>query len=212
MQRGSVKEVPSMAVPQAQGWTEAEYLAFERASTSKHEFLAGQVYAMTGASGNHNLITASTIAALIAQSRGSPCRVFSGDMRVRAPLLGNHTYPDVTVACGEIAYTDDTFDTLANPTVVIEVLSPSTESYDRNQKFQNYWRIESLQAYVLIAQDQPRIERFTREGVNTWLLHVAVGLDQTIELPAIGCTLALNEVYAQVTFTATAESQDNEAP
>jgi Uma2 family endonuclease len=189
-----------VAFPQKQDWTEAEYLAFERQSDTKHEFIDGQVIAMTGASGSHNLITASTIATLISQTRDSPCRVFSSDMRVRAPLLANHTYPDVTVVCDDVEYIDDQFDTLANPTVIIEVLSPTTERFDRNQKFQNYWRIPSLQAYVLIAQDQPRIERFTRQDTNEWLLTVVVGLDQQIELPSIGCVLALREVYAQVEF------------
>lgn len=180
--------------------TEAEYLAFERGSDIKHEYINGHVYAMTGASGNHNLIVASTISTLIAQTRGRSCSVFASDLRVRNPHSVNYFYPDVTVVCDEIQYTDDHMDTLANPTVIMEVLSPSTESDDRNIKFQNYWRIPSLQAYVLIAQDQARIERFTRQERDTWLLNVATGRDGNLPLPSIGATLALADVYGQVRF------------
>jgi Uma2 family endonuclease len=181
--------------------TEAEYLTFDRSSAVKHEYIDGQLYAMTGASGHHNLITASTIAALIAQTRGGDCRVFSSDMRVHAPSAGSYFYPDVTVVCGEIVYTDEQFDTLENPTVIIEVLSPSTERFDRGQKFQHYWRIPTLQTYVLIAQDQARVERFTRQETNEFLLAVAAGRDRAIELPSIDCNLALADLYAQVTFS-----------
>ena len=189
-----------MAYPQRSHWTEMEYLAFERQSETKHELVDGQIIAMSGASGAHNLITASTIAALIVQVRGKNCRVFSSDMRVRAPLLGNHTYPDITVVCGEVEYTDDTLETVANPTLIVEVLSPSTERFDRNQKFQNYWRIPSLETYLLIAQDQARVERFTRQKMNDWLMTVVVGLEQEIDLASIGCTLALADIYQQVSL------------
>ncbi len=181
--------------------TEAEYRAFERASEFKHEYLDGEIVAMTGVSRNHNLITSAVIALLYNQLRGRPCEIYPSDMKVYAPATHSYTYPDITVVCGEAQFDDDHRDILLNPTVVIEVLSPSTEAFDRSQKFQNYWQIPSLQAYILIAQDQPRIERFTRQGVNEWLLNVAVGVDQTLALPAIDCTLVLADVYEQVDFT-----------
>lgn len=190
-----------MALPEThQPMTEADYLAFERASELKHEFIDGELVAMSGASINHNLITMATSASLFMQTRGGSCRVFSSDMRVGIPNRGNYLYPDVVVVCGDLQRADDEFDTLLNPTLIIEVLSPSTERRDRGQKFQNYWQLPSLQSYVLIAQDQPRLECFTRKDEREWLLTVAVGLDEALDLPSIGCTLRLAEVYEQVTF------------
>jgi Uma2 family endonuclease len=190
------------AVPEVPGqMTEAEYLAFERASEFKHEYVDGEIFAMTGGSGEHSLIIASTIIALGIQTRGGSCRVFSNDIRVRASLVGSYFYPDVAIVCGEIEYTDDHLDTLANPTLIIEVLSPSTERYDRGKKFQIYRELKSLQEYLLVAQDSPHIERYLRQENNIWQFNDAKGLEATLELPSIGCTLALAEVYEQVTFS-----------
>ena len=140
--------------------TEAEYLDFERASEFKHEFLAGEVFAMTGASRAHNLMSVNVITTLKNQLRGRPCEIYPGDMRVAVKATGLYTYPDISVVCGEAQFADDQLDTLLNPTVIIEVLSPSTERDDRGKKFQNYREIVALEEYVLIAQDSPRIERF----------------------------------------------------
>ncbi|MAS36854.1 MAG: hypothetical protein CL610_22810 [Anaerolineaceae bacterium] len=181
--------------------TEVEYLAFERASEIKHEFLDGQVYAMTGASRAHNLISLYTAANLINQLKGRPCEVYPSDMRLKVQASGLYTYPDVTVVCGEPQFADGEFDTLLNPTLLIEVLSPSTESYDRGKKFQQYRQLESLQEYILIAQDSPRIEHFLRQpDSDTWVLQDAAGLDTSLQLASIGCTLALADVYEKVTF------------
>lgn len=180
--------------------TEAEYLAFERASDIRHEYLDGHVYAMTGASRAHNLISTYTAASLINQLRGRPCEVYASDMRVRVSATGLYTYPDVTVVCGNPQFADSALDTLLNPVLVIEVLSPSTESYDRGKKFQHYRQLESLREYVLISQDSPRIERFLRQDDGTWLLTDAAGLDASLELASVACTLALAEVYEKVTF------------
>ncbi len=180
--------------------TEAEYLAFERASDIRHEYLDGHVYAMTGASRAHNLISTYTAASLINQLRGRPCEVYASDMRVRVSATGLYTYPDVTVVCGNPQFADSALDTLLNPVLVIEVLSPSTESYDRGKKFQHYRQLESLREYVLISQDSPRVERFLRQDDGTWLLTDAAGLDASLELASVACTLALAEVYEKVTF------------
>jgi Uma2 family endonuclease len=178
--------------------TEAEYLAFDRASDIKHEYYRGEVFAMSGGSPEHNMICASVGATLYAQLRGRSCKTFSSDQRIKIPHMGLYTYADFTVTGDRPAFTEG--DTLLNPTLLIEVLSPSTELYDRGRKFQHYRTIDSLREYVLIAQDQPRIERYLRQDDGTWLLTDAVGLESRIELTSIDCTLALADVYEQVNF------------
>lgn len=200
-----------MALLHKQTWTAGEYLTFERASETKHEFIDGEVYAMSGASRNHNLVVSSTIVALYVQLRGKGCQVYPSDMKVRTPATGSYTYPDVTVVCGEAQFDDDQSDVLVNPTVVIEVLSPKTEAYDRGVKFQRYREIASLQEYILIAQDRPYIERFVRQADGVWQLNEARGLEGALELTSIDCTLALAEVYQQVDFDADDDSDDGEA-
>lgn len=197
-----------MALPQASDWTVAEYLAFERESDVKHEFIGGQVVAMSGASREHNLIVASTIAALIPLARKQSCKVFPSDMRVFTPLTDTYTYPDVTVVCGDENYTDDSSDTLTNPTIIIEVLSDSTESYDRGKKFQSYRQIPSLKVYLLISQDQARIEKYTRQTSHEWLLTEVIGLGSTLELPELKGSLTINAIYEQITFDEK-KSEDN---
>jgi Uma2 family endonuclease len=126
--------------------TEAEYLDLERVSLSKHEYFAGNVFAMTGASEQHNLIASNVTAALHHQLRGRSCRIYPSDMRIKVVQTGLNTYPDLTIICGPPQFTDPIKrDTLINPTVIIEILSPSTERYDRGLKFQNYRTIASLQ-------------------------------------------------------------------
>ena len=134
-----------MALPDQTHWTEAEYLAFERESDTKHEFIDGQVRAMAGASRNHTLITASIFMVLGVQAQRAGCRVFSSDMRVHLPDRGNYAYPDATIVCDEPRYLDDTFDTLTNPTIVIKVLSPGAEHLDRGTKAASYRQIASVQ-------------------------------------------------------------------
>lgn len=175
-----------------------DYLAFERASEEKHEYLNGEIFLMSGASPNHNLVFGNTYASLHAQLRQRPCIVFPSDQRVRVRDTGLYTYPDISAICGEPQFDNDT---LLNPTLIVEVLSPSTESYDRGRKFQHYRALESLQEYVLIAQDDStHIERYLRQPNNEWLLADATGLDASITLSSIGCTLALADVYEKVTF------------
>jgi Uma2 family endonuclease len=187
------------AAPQ-QVWTPERYLAFERASETKHEYLAGEIFAMTGASENHNLITGNTLASLHTQLRRTPCRIYPSDMRLKVPAAGLYTYPDVTAVCGEPQFEEDAVpDTLLNPTVLIEVLSPSTENYDRGKKFQYYRTLESLQEYLLISQESARIEHYVRQG-EQWLFSDAYRLEDVVKLPSIDCTLALADVYEKVTF------------
>jgi Uma2 family endonuclease len=182
--------------------TEAEYLAFERASELRHEFDGGRVRELSGSNAAHSLITGAACAALHSQLRGRSCKVYILNMRVKVAATGLYTYPDISVVCGEARLDDNVFDTLLNPTVIIEVLSPSTEAYDRGRKFQQYRHIASLREYVLIAQDSQRIEHYVRQGDTGWLLNDIHEPDAVFELPAIGCTLALADVYEQVTFSA----------
>ncbi len=192
-----------MALPESpQKMTEAEYLAFEHKSDVKYEYVDGEIFAMSGASEIHNLIAAGITAALLPRLRGKGCVTYPSDMKVRNPVTRTYMYPDVTVVCGDRQFDDEDRHVLLNPTVIFEVLSPSTESYDRGAKFRNYRRIPSLQVYVLVTQDQPVIECFTRQNENEWLLSVAEGSVSMMELPFIGVALPLAEVYQQVEFTA----------
>ncbi len=175
--------------------TEQAYITFERASTTRHEYYNGHIYAMTGASRMHNLIAGNTLAALHGQLRRKPCQIFPSDMRVKVQQTGLHTYPDLVVICGEPEFTDDALDTLLNPLVLIEILSPSTERYDRGMKFQHYRTIETLQDYILIAQDHYHIEHFSRQENGQWLFQEAVGLAGSIVISSIGSTLMLADVY-----------------
>ncbi|MBL8152651.1 MAG: Uma2 family endonuclease [Anaerolineae bacterium] len=187
-----------MALPR-QRMTPDEYLALERGSDSRHEYFNGETYAMSGASRRHSLIATSISASLFQQTQERPCEVHGSDMRVKVSATGLYTYPDVTIVCGTPELEDSHLDTLLNPTVLIEVLSPSTEAYDRGKKFEHYQRIASLQEYLLVAQDEPRIEQFIRQPQG-WAYREAAGLDAEIALPTIGCTLSLKEVYQKVSF------------
>jgi Uma2 family endonuclease len=180
--------------------TPEEYLHFERASAEKHEYVAGEVIAMTGASRRHNLIQSTTITSLNNLLGTRPCEVYPSDMRVKVGALGIYTYPDITVVCGEPELEDTEQDTLLNPTVIIEILSPSTASYDRGLKFHRYQLIPSLRDYLLISQDRPLVERYTRADDGRWSPTTSEGMDATVELPGIGCTLALAEIYRKVRF------------
>jgi Uma2 family endonuclease len=179
--------------------TPEQYLAQERRAEYKSEYISGYVVAMAGASRVHNLIALNIAAELRLQLRGRPCETYMVDMRVKVDRTGLYTYPDVVVACGDIHFEDTGNDTLINPVVIVEVLSDSTEAYDRGEKFAHYRRLDSLQAYVLVTQNRPRIEQYTRQG-SQWLLSEANGLGETVSLPAIGCDLVLAEVYDRVQF------------
>ena len=146
--------------------TPEEYLETERKAETKSEYFAGEVFAMAGAGESHNVIVANVIIGLGTQLRGRPCKVYPSDMRVQVAPTGLFTYPDVVVVCGEPKFLDEKRDTLLNPTLLVEVLSDSTEAYDRGQKFEHYRQIESLQEYVLISPAAPKLERFLRQDAG----------------------------------------------
>ena len=187
-------------------YTPEEYLAIDRQAPFKSEYHAGEIFAMAGASEEHNIITVNLTVALGSQLRGGSCRPFAADMRVRVGPADLYAYPDVVVVCGERRYADEQRDVLLNPTVIIEVLSPGTEDYDRGDKFTGYRYLDSLQEYLLVAQDRPHVEHYTRQPDGRWLLSEAAHLEAVIHLPSLAADLALSEVYADVNFEAGAEA------
>lgn len=189
-----------MALPYSKLLTPQEYLALERGGEDKSEYWDGEIFCMSGASRAHNLIVTNVARELSAQLLERPCEVYPSDMRVRIPRTARYVYPDVSVVCGEPQFEDTEVDTLLNPTVLVEVLSPSTEAFDRGKKFDNYRTLPSLQEYVLVAQDEPRVYVYTRQPANRWLFSEASHRDHRIALASIGCQLALGEVYRKVGF------------
>ena len=179
--------------------TREAYRAAERAAEHKSEYIDGFVLAMTGASRAHNVIAGNVSAALNVQLAESPCEVYVADMRVKVSYTGDHTYPDVVVACGDIAFEDAELDTLLNPAVIVEVLSPSTEGYDRGTKFEIYRRIASLQEYIMVAHDRVLVEHYVRHEEG-WHYISYDAPDQSPHLPSIACTLPLNDIYRKVRF------------
>lgn len=180
--------------------SESEYLAFERQSEVKHEYLNDEVRAMRGANWEHNQIFGATFATLYAQLRGKGCQVNPSDQRVKVMDTGLMTYPDLSITCGEPKFAGEEFDTLVNPIVIIEILSPSTEGYDRGAKFQHYHEIDTLREYILISQDQARIEGYRKGDDDKWVLIDVIGLDAKYEILTVDCVLALRDVYENITF------------
>ena len=176
-----------------------EYLAFDRASEIAHEYVNGEIRAMTVGTRVHGLIGSHVSAALVNQLRGRACEVFSQAIRVRVPMTRNYLVPDVVVACGGTQLEEDELDTMLNPAIVIEILSPSTASYDRGEKWEMYRRIPTLKDYLLVSQKEPRVERYTRFGdEGLWLFGETIGLDASIQLESIGCVLHMAEIYERV--------------
>jgi Uma2 family endonuclease len=181
-------------------YTPEQYLAMERKADFKSEYDGGYITAMSGASTEHNLIAGNLHGEVRFQLKGRPCVVFMSDMRLCVSPTGLYTYPDVMAVCGDRQYLDAEVDTLLNPTVIVEVLSASTESYDRGRKFRHYQHLPSLQEYVLIAQDEVSVERYTRRG-DDWVLSVFTRLDDTLRLTSIDCEIPLREIYDKVEFS-----------
>jgi Uma2 family endonuclease len=178
-----------------------QYLARERAAAEKSEYIAGEIFAMAGASLAHNYIAVNALVALAARLRGSTCQPLGSDMRVQAGIAGPFFYPDISVVCGEpLLRPDAHLDTLQNPTVVIEVLSASTEARDRGEKSARYRRIATLEEILLVSQHTPRVERYTRQDGDDWRFTEFFGLDAEVRLDSIDCVLPLSEIYERVTF------------
>jgi len=190
-----------MSTPESAVVSLAEYLEMERLSETRHEYVNGRVYAMSpGASSVHYRICLNLIGTLYIQTRNRPCHVFTGEARVKVSPTGMYTYPDVSALCGEPRFENfKGVDTVLNPSVIIEVLSRTTEEYDREDKFAHYSRLESLQEYVLVSQKRMRVEQFVRNGAN-WQLSDLTDPQAVLHLAAIGCDIPLAEIYEGVEF------------
>jgi Uma2 family endonuclease len=186
------------ALPAQRTYTAEEYLALERGSLEgKCEFVDGQIFAMSGANREHNLIGVNIAGELRNQLKGKPCKAYANDMRVKAAEAKGYHYPDIAVVCGKPEFEDGQMDTLLNPTVLVEILSYSTEAYDRGNKFLGYRKIPSLREFILVSQDKPLIERYIRQG-DAWVLTETEGLEGVVNLGSIGCVLTMSEVYDRV--------------
>ena len=177
--------------------TVSEYFAHERTALNKSEFYDGELFAMAGASVPHNRIKENLSGEFHARLKGSSCQSFSSDQRVLVDRTGLYTYPDLVIVCGELQYDPLNEDTITNPQVIIEVLSDSTERYDRTTKFRMYQQISSLQEYILVSQQEPVCERFVRQGDGTWALRAFVGREATLELFTVDAQVKLADIFAR---------------
>ena len=179
--------------------TPEEYLAWERKSDTKHEYLGGEIIAMSGASRAHSLIVTNISGELYIQLKSGRCEVHTNDMRVRTRPEISYFYPDIVVVCGEPRFEDNTFDTLLNPIVLVEVLSPSTEAYDRGEKFDHYQQLTSLREYILVSQDEVRVEHYQQQRTE-WRPTEFRSLADVLSLTSIDCELSLEDIYRRVEF------------
>ncbi|KOR30845.1 hypothetical protein TI05_13340 [Achromatium sp. WMS3] len=178
--------------------TAQEYLLTERASAIKHEFIDGEVFAMAGASKKHNQIASNLVRIIGNQILHKPCSIYSSDMRVKIEKANKYAYPDIVITCENEDFEDKEEDTLLNPIIIIEILSDSTESYDRGNKFFYYRQIDSFIEYILVSQKKFHIEKYTRQTNNSWLYSEFNIIDAQFELSLISCTISLQEVYDKV--------------
>ena len=177
-------------------YTFAEYIAIDEASATKHEFVNGEIFAMSGGTVKHGQLAANVIRSLGTQLLDRPCAAFTSDVRVRVLATGLATYPDVSVVCGSIDYDPENKNTITNPVLLVEVLSDSTEDYDREEKFSHYRRIPSLREYLLVSQHERRITHLSRNDNDdgSWTLRDVTSA-AIVRLPSIGCELSLDDVY-----------------
>jgi Uma2 family endonuclease len=182
--------------------TPEKYLEIERKAESRSEYFNGEMFAMAGAREAHNLLVANLVAGLHQQFRARPCRVYPSDMRVKVMATGLYTYPAVTAVCGERLFIDGQADTLLNPSLIVEVLSPSTEAYDRGRRFEQYRSIESLREYLLVASDRVHADLYRRQQDGRWLLTSASRPEDVLNFDSVGARLLLSDVYDKVDLAA----------
>ncbi|MDT5122040.1 MAG: hypothetical protein QOC96_1522 [Acidobacteriota bacterium] len=175
-----------------------EYLALERKAEYKSEYFAGEMFAMAGTTKQHNIITGNIARVLGNQLLDRPCNIYSMDMRVKVSETGKYTYPDIAIICGEEKFEDAEMDTLINPIIIIEVLSDSTEAYDRGKKFEHYQRIESFAEYILVSQTLYRVEQFIRESERKWAYSEYRSAEDIVRLVSVECELLLRDIYVKV--------------
>jgi len=187
-------------------FTEEQYLAIEESSEERHEFFEGEMFAMSGGTAAHARLQTDIVAELASRVDHRSCEAFGPDMRIQIQATGLYTYPDASVICGGTRFADASQTSVLNPTVVVEVLSPSTESYDRGKKFQHYRQIESLRDYVLISQNEVLVEHYTRQADGTWTLRDHARRDDELKLDTIGISIPLTAIYRRVEFEAQSEA------
>ena len=189
-----------MGLPEFKYITAEDYLATERLALDKHEYFRGEIFAMSGASIPHNIIASNLAGDFRTRLKGKKCRAFGSDLRIHIPKNTLYTYPDISIICGEIETTDDSFDTAKNPSVLIEILSKSTRDYDKGGKFTLYRDIETLKEYILVDTEKVCIEKFSRNPDNSWLLTEYKSLEGSFTIVAVDVTLQLADIYEDVKF------------
>ncbi|MBC8117089.1 MAG: Uma2 family endonuclease [Candidatus Saccharimonas sp.] len=190
-----------MAAPQRKPrLTPDEYLEFERQSEFKHEYFDGEIFAMAGGTPQHSLVKTNVVRELSTGLKGHRCTTYDSDLRVLIEATGLYTYPDASVFCDELRLESGRKDVAVNPTVLVEVLSASSEAYDRGKKFGHYRQIPSLREYVLVWQEEPRVESFYKNDQGVWTLTEAAGMDAKLPLASLGVSLSLSEVFDKVVF------------
>jgi Uma2 family endonuclease len=187
-----------LALKKPKFYTSAEYLEFERQSEIRHELIDGEIFEMAGANKRHNRISVNAVRLLDNQLLERDCNVYGSDMRVKITSTEKYTYPDVVAVCGEEFFEDSTEDTLLNPMLIIEILSKSTEAYDRGAKFEYYQTIESFQEYVLISQEPFRVEQYVRKDKNVWTYFEFRQATDILKLNSINCELVLQDIYHKI--------------
>jgi Uma2 family endonuclease len=180
--------------------TEIEYLDLERSLESRNEFFGGEMFAMSGGTPRHSQIATNLAREFGSKLKERNCILYNSDLRLKVEATGLFTYPDLSVVCGPLQFAPGTDDTVVNPRLIIEVLSDSTEAYDRGKRFENYRQMPSLREYLLVSQKEPRIEQFVRQETEQWLLREAAGLEATLDLPSLEIKIFLAEVFSGVEF------------
>jgi len=187
-----------MKLPEVQFVSEREYLDAERLALEKHEYYRGEIFAMSGASIVHNKIAMNCALAIGPKLKGKKCQPFGSDLRIHIPKNTLYTYPDISIICGEIETTDDNFDTITNPSVIIEILSSSTRNYDKGEKFTLYREIDSLQEYILIDSERVMFEKFIRNSDNSWQLTEYKTMEQSFTIETVNIEMQLQQIYEGV--------------
>lgn len=202
-----------MGIPQTIPYlSESEYLEIERAADFKSEFFEGEMFAMAGGTFPHSRIGTNVAIEFGSQLKGISCQPFNADLRVKIEATGLYTYPDLSVICGQPHFVDGEKDAITNPTIIVEVLSDSTEAYDRGKKFGHYRQIPTLREYWLVNQKEPRIEQFLRQENGEWLLREASGLEAVLRSPSLEISISLQEIFARVEFVSSPLREQRPAP
>ena len=184
-----------MGLPEKEYITPEQYLELERAALEKHEYYQGEIFAMSGASFRHNVIFKNTYLKLGVKLAGKPCQPYGSDLRIHIPSNSLFTYPDISIICGKPEMTDEVMDTVKNPTVIIEILSKSTQDYDKGQKFTLYRDIESLKEYILIDSQSVRVEKYCKNSDGSWTLRDYKDIEDTFIIESIGEDMSLADFY-----------------